>query len=251
MKKTLFIIAYLGPLNEYQRYAITQLTLIEGLDLALILDNKSYYTEKEKFDCFVYCSDEVFNSNNEYGIKISDIKNHPYKLCDFKPILNKIFNVFDEDEYDFLGFGDLDCVFNPLVLGNKIKDINDINAVFGDRGHFMVFGKKTLSIIQNEIWDSVLIYRKKNLDLFNPKKGYAIDEFFFLHPILDTLDKKRILKWDRNYFRPLLDVDYKNLVPKNMPDVRFSFSGLSIKENNMNSKLSYIHLQKRSLIGEL
>lgn len=251
LNNILIVVPYVGELNDYQLYALKQLSETENIDLAFITDRGSIKQDSKNFSYSTYDIDSVFKHDNRYGIKLSDIKCHPYKLCDFKIIIGELFDIFDEDKHDFLGFADLDCIFNVAVLSNKTKNINDIDSVYGDRGHLTIMGKNTLRKTRNKLSKTLKYYMSRGVDLFEPSKGYAIDEFFFFHPILVELEKEGGLKWRQDYFKPLLDVDYKHLYPRNLVKNNFLFSIHEILEDDMVSKLSYIHLQKRRIIGNL
>ncbi|AWK81315.1 DUF6625 family protein [Photobacterium damselae] len=250
--KIKYIIPFVGNLNEYHKYAIEQLSNVNRLDIYLLLDSNLY--EKEKVYLSNYATvlkiEDVFNKENSLGILLDDILKYPYKLCDYRPFFQEIFHI-KNDNYKYIGFGDLDCIFNSFILNEKIDKINDINTVYGNRGHLMIFGTNTVPLINRELKESIYDYKKQGIDLLNPKKGYAIDEFFFMHKILIKLKSSNVIKWDAEYFYPFFDVDYKSLVPKNLNKRKFSFNIAAINDSSGISDISYIHLQKRKINGDV
>lgn len=244
MQKVSLIFPYIGNLNQYHLYAINQLNKIDDVDVFFITDNKNIKSEYIKSHNILNI-ENIFNHNNILNIKLEDIIRKPYKLCDYKPFLNLLFNL---PTYDYWGFGDLDCIYNPAILTDRIKNLNNPNAVYGERGHFTILGRKSSEIIQNEFFKVIADFKKKGTDLLNPNINYALDEFKFFHIICNELNKKNKITWESNYFEPLLDIDYQHIIPINFnKEKKYEFDLYSIYVNNQLSSLSYIHLQKRKI----
>lgn len=252
MNKITLIIPYIGKLNSYHLLAIDQLSLIDTLDVNLIIDRENYPVKHDFIgEIKIWHIGDVFKFENPLEVKLQDILQHPYKLCDFRPFFNLLFEVGDYSR-NYLAFGDLDCIFNVKRLRLLLNKINDSQGVYGDRGHLMVFGSETLQPIQSKLFSAIELFKKKSINLLAPDKGYAIDEFHFLHEILRELQSEKILKWYSDAFQPYFDVDYKHLMPKNYnQSIKFSFSLENVFENGKYSDISYIHLQKRKIAGDV
>ncbi len=252
MSKITFVIPYIGNINDYQLLAIDQLSVVESLDVNLIIDSDSYPLHHEfSGKVNVLNVHDVFIENNLLGAKLKDILDFPYKLCDYKPFVNLLFDV-DLNSNNYLAFGDLDCIFNPQRLNFLLEKVNDENGVYSDRGHFMIFGPKTLKPIQSKLFEAVELFSNKSINLLAPNKGYAIDEFHFLHEVLRVLEGEKVLKWYTNALQPYLDVDYQHLEPNNYKkatNLTFSLSCIFVDDEP--SEVSYIHLQKRKVDGNV
>ena len=133
----------------------------------------------KKYDFHIYTDNEFpdINADNIYFHKdsLAEIKNRavkvlnldcvlnkPYKLCDYKPLYNLLFE--ETKNYEFWGFGDID-----LILGNISKfvtdDVLNNNVVIGDYGHFMIMKN------DDGITSKFLEYNKERI-----KKVFTTDE---------------------------------------------------------------------------
>ncbi|MER0325907.1 DUF6625 family protein [Vibrio vulnificus] len=248
MKKISLVIPYFGKLNRYQLFAINQLSLVDFLDVNVIVDRNVLEYSSILNDANVMDVATCFINDNLFGVQLSELKKYPYKLCDYKPFFNLIFK-FEYHEY--FAFCDLDCIYNPPVL-NKLLSSIPKKVVGGEKGHFMIFDFDSLEKIQEVFLAKADDYRKKNkINLFTSERHFALDEFLFLHRILERLHSDGDIVWERCFFNPLLDLDYKNVLPKNWVDTELTFSLDSIMSNRSTSNYSYIHLQKRKVIGDL
>lgn len=248
MKTVSLIIPYFGKMNEYQLFAIRQLSLVSCLDINLIIDRDFDELSLSMNGVNILDSKDCFIEDNCFGLKLSELYEFPYKLCDLKPFFNLIFK-FEHKKY--YSFCDLDCIYNPSVLRTLLSDIPD-RFIGGENGHFMIFDFLSLFKVQNDFIVKALTFKKSNdIDLFVGGRHFALDEYLFLHKVLSELDSNSEIFWNRDFFKPFLDVDYKNLIPVNWFESDLSFSIDSILVDMEISDSSYIHLQKRKLSGPL
>ncbi len=246
MKNVSIIFPYCGDMNQFHVLSINQIAMVDGVDVHFIGDEKSLRLKSTLSErVFIHDIADVFNTKNIINVKIDDIKKYPYKLCDLKPFFSDIFNI---PVGDFWGFGDLDCIYNSKRLTEVFAGLKNKKCIYGDRGHLMLFGSEASAKIQDEFFGIITDFKKENINLLAPEKGYALDEFRFLHKILLKMEYENILSWNRDFFKPYFDVDYKNITPKNYDsNKKYSFTLRTIFENNTVSPLSYIHLQKRKI----
>ncbi len=129
----------------------------------------------------------------------------------------------------------------------QLSENDDRNTVFGDRGHLMVFGDQALGGIQETFLALVERVRtEQGLNLFDPGRHFALDEFLFLHRLLDRMDQDGTCAWERDHFRPHIDFPYKDCVPmKEELAGQFLFSDAGAGEDNLLKDNFYVHLQKR------
>ena len=244
----LLVIPYIGHLDESKYYAIKQLSLIQNATVYLIRDHSGFEEDLRRKmipDCIEHCRiEDIFCHDNTLGISLSPILKNPYKLCDYKPFFNLIFNV-NADSYDYWGWSDLDCVFNVSKLNAKFSSLASKDKVYGDRGHLMLFGSNATQIVQSEFLKSSFLLKEQGVDLFVGHRHFALDEFLFLHVILKRLSTEKEV-WVPGYFKPYWDVDYKNLIPKNYV-ANISFDLNAIYRCGEVSDFVYMHLQKRKL----
>ncbi|QLQ97467.1 DUF6625 family protein [Providencia alcalifaciens] len=247
MKKVTLIFPFIGNISKAHIYALNQLGRLKNANIIFITDERTNsLLKKNKLNIEIKLIDSIFNYNNTLNISINDIIDSPYKLCDYKPFYDLLFNI---PLNDYWGFGDLDCIYNTKVIDDKLQKINNPHAIYGDRGHFTVLGFKASMIMQKFLIQKINEFKSKKIDLLSNKKNYALDEFHFLHVACHYLEAKKEIKWERDFFKPLLDVDYKNIIPKNiLKDQEYSFSTQKVYINEKESNISYIHLQKREVI---
>ncbi|CAH6922073.1 conserved hypothetical protein [Vibrio chagasii] len=243
------IIPYIGKVDKNHIIALNQLANTEFSKINFItvydeLEHKEMISSKVQ----VFDISDVFKTNNKLGVELEGLIANPYKFCDLKPFYNIIFDI---QVGDYWGFSDLDCIFNSIALSEKFSNIvheGNNEKVYGNRGHLMVFGKQSSKWVQNELIKVIDDFLNENINLLDIKTNYALDEFKFLHKILSNQSNTI---WDKEHFYPIMDVDYKNLVPKNLnlkEEIRFDSESIYLNKEYCN--YSYIHLQKRKIIND-
>ena len=248
MSRVLIIIPYLGGLNPFQQFCIRTLASIKELRVALISDRV------DEVRNFLESPVEVFDflthfDGSKVGIGGKEMLGHPYKLTDLKPFIDLTFPRI-ADGAPFVGFSDIDCVFNSDKLAELIRAIAEANAretIFGDRGHLMIFGDTAREVMQNGLFEIFERVRKhQQLNLFDPTRHFALDEFLFLHPVLDRLQDCGRCTWNKDYFRPHLDLPYKRCIPLRRELAgRYLHSSPGENRGNILRDNVYVHLQKR------
>ena len=250
MAKITLIFPFIGEINTFHSLALIQLSKIKCLNVIVITaENTNSHARNTCKGVEFLSIDRVFKHDNKYKISLDDIFKHPYKLCDYRPFFDKIFKFSHEQ---FWGFGDLDCIYNPERLEYLFTEIHDSNGIYGELGHLRIVGTDAISTLQKRLLTEIEKYKNRGIDLFNPKKGYAIDEHRFFNVLCEELHSEKKITWHKDYFKPIWDVDYKHIIPNNILVTKITFTQNGIYESNGEpSKLSYIHLQKRKIYTHL
>jgi|GEM_PF-1396360 len=134
MKKARIIIPYFGKLPSWFQLFLNS-CYSEVLDFLLYTDDKSKYEYPENFEV-KYLDFENFKDffrNLEEGYYLD----HPYKLCDYRPIYGKLFSK-DLVNYDYWGFCDIDIIFGDIDKYIKPYVNEGFDKLFR-YGHFSLF----------------------------------------------------------------------------------------------------------------
>ncbi|MEL7803287.1 DUF6625 family protein [Sulfitobacter pontiacus] len=248
--KVLLVIPYIGQLSNFEQFSILTLSRSRIVEIALVLSDVEQISAdiKSKHNIHVYDIEVVFNRENSI-IKLNDLMANPYKLTDMK-IFHKCLFSIDFDSYAAFGFCDVDCMYNPEVIDDKLKGLFSSignQMIGGDRGHLMVFGREAYSLMVKVMLAArQVIIKRKNVDIFHSSHHFALDEFLFLHRVLTTLSELGLVAWQPSFFRPILDLSYKRVNPQvSETRLKFRLSENAIYEGLEVSDLGYIHFQKR------
>ncbi|MDX7719874.1 DUF6625 family protein [Aeromonas caviae] len=249
MAKITLVFPYIGELNKFHCFALEQLSKIVCLDILVFTSENTNERAREICSGVSFHSiEKVFKHGNQYNISVENIMEHPYKLCDYRPFFDKIFE-FDYEQ--FWGFGDLDCIYNPERLNILFSEVNDSKGVYGELGHLRIIGKDAIISVQERLTAVIDEYYLNGVDLLNPEKGYALDEHRFFNVLCEQMHLEGTLKWYKNHFSPIWDVDYKHIIPKNLFTNLLTFDRDGIyEEDGSLSDLAYIHLQKRKIFTQ-
>jgi len=250
--KILLVVPYIGNLSNFEQFSILTLSESNLVEVALILSNVDQVSTELscKGNVRVYDIREVFNQSNNI-ISLDELFRYPYKLTDMKIFHKVLFNI-DFRSYVGIGFCDIDCLYNPRTISDRLQSFFTSKAnllVGGDRGHLMIFGQEAYSLVLTVMLAARdVIKARSDVDIFLAKRHFALDEFLFLHPILTSLNKLGLITWESSIFRPILDLSYKSLNP-NVGEAcgKLRLVGDSLYDRSNISDLSYVHFQKRSI----
>lgn len=252
MKKVCILLPYIGVMDQYKLLAAVQLSKVEGVVLKIITNEPNAYVINNEY-LEILDIREMFNLHNSFNIDLDLILSNPYKLCDYKPFYDDLFKDAMQEygiSYNFWGWADVDCLYNVKTLSKVVNYIDDVNAIYGDRGHLTICGKVASDKYQKLFLQKAIEYKSAHgIELINTVRHFALDEFLFLHKLLSSLDKKGVIVWRQNYFDYVYDVDYKNLLPNNFLPGLIYINDSSIMVDGCSNKVTYIHLQKRKIKG--
>lgn len=149
MKKIILIIVYFGKLPNFFKIWLKSVEKNSDVDFLIVTDDHTEYNYpknvKIKYDTFKNIQ-SLFNSIFDFN----NVLNQPYKLCEYKPFYNLIFN--DEvANYDFWGYCDLDLIFGNIrkFVTDEVLDAYD--KIY-TRGHMTLFrnNKEVNDLIQDK-----------------------------------------------------------------------------------------------------
>lgn len=134
MKKALIIIPYFGKLPPWFQLYLNSAK--SGLvDFLLYTDDHTPFTFPDNFSVKYY----TFKDFKEYFISNAGTElylnlDHPYKLCDYRPLYGKVFQD-DLKGYEYWGFADIDLIFGDIDLFIKPYMNSEFDKLF-QYGHF-------------------------------------------------------------------------------------------------------------------
>lgn len=246
IEKKAVIVVYFGEFGHSVLLSLKTL-INNNIDVYFFSDNSiniesnnffRFHFEKKEFDALVF-SKMGFNPKIEYG----------YKLCDFKVFYPLIFESYLKLNYKFIGFCDVDVVYGNLdfFIGSSESKGFD---VIGSRGHFMLFNERSLSFIYSFFLDNKNVYDFVT-KLLRSKYHFAIDEFNFLHKILEKMEGNGKLRWDKEFSIKAVDINYfrKKIYCSNrssyIEKISIVNNYVNIFYNDITEDVPYIHYQKR------
>jgi len=188
----------------------------------------------------------AFDAANPLGIAFSELKANPYKICDLKPFLNLLFPSLAGAGRPW-GWADIDCLYSdgllaPLALSSGTPQI------FGRYGHLMVGDAEAFALAQRILFE--VDRRFPAFRMFDAGRHLALDEFLFLHVVLEELDREGSIVWRRHFPPSIGDVEPYHRLPL-VADRRFSSFRVQghrlfgTAEDGSEAEFDYIHLQKR------
>lgn len=153
MNKVLIIIPYFGTLPNWFQTFLESCRNTEILDFLLITDDNYEYNYPKNFTVEYWEFSHLQNIiKNKLGQKT--YIDHPYKLCDYKPLYGFFFEEYLKD-YKFWAHSDIDVIFGQVDSFLKNIDYDSFDRVF-PYGHF--------SIYRNEKENNLIFQEKLNAD---------------------------------------------------------------------------------------
>lgn len=247
---------YFGKFNNYFNLWLLSASKNSLIDFYIITDN-AYRLEKNMKNIFIInktLKDIKKMANNILGFNCSLDK--PYKLCDYKPLYNLIFNDICKD-YDYWGYGDMDIVFGDLnsfvqseMFSNKLcifrlghlsffkndESINDIRSLVSSKIIKYVFSTSSICFFDEREYSRYSLIQKKYPDkVFDDYKLIAD-----ISPVYSYL-------WapERQYTK-----DIPNEYIFNYKDGKIK--GYHLENTKLiEEKFLYIHLMRRKMINKV
>lgn len=253
MNKICLLYPYFGTFNKYFPLFLASASLNRHIDFHFYTDASNCSKYSGKYDNIFFHEDnlESIKKRLSKALSIDCVLTNPYKLCDYKPFYNLIFQ--ESKLYEFWGFGDVD-----LILGNlSLFDSTTLNryCVIGKLGH--------LCLIKNDSHLTEVFLKNNNktiAEVCRDENNRGFDERD--HSWFKTIEK---LKQDS-----VLDIDniisdirpqYKKLSrhkftnkPERLPlngRRYFSFNNgilLAHSKKEEPIEILYIHFQKRPML---
>lgn len=240
------IVVYFGRFGNSVLLSLK--TLLENdIDVYFFSDNEvniesnnlfKIYIGKKEFNALVY-EKMGFDPKIQYG----------YKLCDFKIFYPLIFGAYLKLDYFYIGFCDVDVVYGNLDFFIDSAELSGFDII-GSRGHFMLFNERSLRFVYEFFLKNKKVYDFV-VGLLESKYHFAIDEFNFLHKVLERMEVRGELKWDREFSIKAVDINYfrKEIYCSNrssyISNAHISKNCINIVHNDITEEVPYIHYQKR------
>ena len=242
--KICLILPYFGKFPNYFDKFLYSISSSKIVDLFIITDNKIIID----YNNINIINEEFYDIQKRINTKLSTyfdnkklILNKPYKLCDYKPFYNFIFEDFISN-YSYWGYCDCD-----LIFGNVDYFLNKINYknydVIGSLGHLSIF-KNIQNVNSVVLKDLNSLYDMLN----NNQRIYGLDESKYCRYNLCNLNKidindliSDIVFW-KSCLNPVKSINTKCV---------YMFKKNSLFEYDLYStkmiEVLYVHLQKRKM----
>ncbi|MDD4371677.1 MAG: hypothetical protein PHD56_11505 [Anaerostipes sp.] len=243
MNSIAIVIPYFGKLPEHYKYWKQSVYKNESIDFFIITDEKQI-TSKNNL--------EVINmSFQEYVQKIQEaipfkIKcDSPYKLCDYKPTIGKVWHDMLAD-YDFWGFCDMDLIFGDIrhFITEEILNTNE-----------KIFTTAHFSLYRNSEKMNCLFLNNGDYPEYNAEEAFSTNEACYFDEF-----RGMELKCIRNQVsvyhntKIFLDIEPSKFDFKNRDGQKvyliWKEGKLSALNRDSIEELLYVHFQKRHMICE-
>lgn len=132
MKRIIIIIPYFGKLPSWFQLFLNS-AKSNLVDFLFLTDDKTTYNFPKNFKV-IYKSYEDFKEFFSHNAETDLYLDHPYKLCDYKPLYGKVFKQ-EIRGYEYWGFSDIDLIFGDIDLFIK-RYINKKTQKIFRYGHF-------------------------------------------------------------------------------------------------------------------
>ena len=255
--KICLIFPYFGRFNNYFNLWLHSAEQNDLIDFYVITDIKNLPSKKSKNVFFVNQSLADIKNKARSVLGFECRLENPYKLCDYKPIYNLLFDEIVND-YEYWGYGDMDLIFgdlNSFVLSEKFKD----KLCVFHLGHLSFF-KNTTEL--NDLFTLVGLEKIKEV--------YSTDKICFF----DEREHSRYMLMKDKYpdkvfddYLLIADVSpvysflwppyeqYKKLTPKkyvfHYKSGKISGYFLNDKNQLIEEKYVYIHIMRRKMINKV
>lgn len=249
MNNKILIIPYFGVLPNYIDLFLKSCKLNLKFADFLFITNTKIPDNLPSNVTWLNMSFDDFNNLVKKKLKINVNVYKPYKICDYKPALGKIF----EDlitKYEFFGYCDID-----LILGDLSKFIP--KEAFKKYDKLLVQGHLSFYKNNDQI-KNMYRYESKMTVSFNEvikyKEPCYFDEIFF-----DRICEEANVKQYKNFsyadiLPQYLDLRIASVCSfKNMKNQTFYFDGSGVFRDYIENRVRkrnqfmYIHLQKRKM----
>jgi len=247
MSKILLIVLYFGKLPTYFPLWLKSVKMNSTIDFLLVTDDNTKYNYPENVKVVYKNFSEIKNkiqSIFEFKTKL----NTPYKLCDYKPFYNLIFEEEVKD-YDFWGFCDIDLIFGNIRKFITDKILNNYDKIY-TRGHMTIL--RNSSKINN-----ILKSENNNYECYNYKEALAtnyvchFDEWGGISKICET---EEICQYDKIDFADVYvnAFDFKILFIESINNKTGIFKWDNgdlyfITKDGVEQDFIYAHFQKRNM----
>lgn len=112
MKKILIIVPYFGDFNNYFNLWLNSVKNNPSINFLIITDNKTKYNYPKNIKVIYRTFDfvkQIVKTRINENCKLEN----PYKLCDYRPFFNVIFEEYIKG-YHFWGWCDTDLIFGNI-----------------------------------------------------------------------------------------------------------------------------------------
>lgn len=247
MKSIIIIIPYFGTLPNYFPLWLKSVEKNLDVNFLLITDDHFKYNYPSnvkviysEFECIKKRAREIF----DFEIKLKS----PYKLCEYKPFYNLIFEEEVKD-YDFWGFCDIDLIFGNIRKFLTDDILEKYDKIY-TRGHMTLF--KNNKKINNIIMDHQI-----SRDYYNYKE--ALTTNYICHfdegaGITKIFKKHRIEQYEKVDYGDVYMKDY-NFKLLFIPELKgksgfFEWDNGKLEfvtDDGKRKELIYAHFQKRKM----
>lgn len=246
MKSIIMIIPYFGKLPNYFSFWLKSVEKNQSVNFLLVTDDKHEYKYPSNVKV-IYMKFENLKKKIEDTFDFKIKLKSPYKLCEYKPFYNRIF----EDEvkkYDFWGFCDIDLIFGNIRKFLTDDILEKYDKIY-TRGHMTLF--KNDKRVNNIITDS-----RVSSEYYNYKE--ALSTNYVCHfdegaGITKIFKKNKIMQYE--------NVDYGDVYMKSygfkilfIPELKDKFGyfewnngSLEFIANGSRREIIYAHFQKRTM----
>lgn len=247
MKKILLIIPYFGKLPNYFELWLKSVSYNKTVNFLLITDDKTQYdypkNVKVKYTTFKEVQNNIYNLL-DFKVKIKE----PYKLCDYRPFYNFIFQK-EIREFDFWGYCDLDIIFGDIRRFLTDEILDKYSKIY-TRGHLTLF--KNTQEINEVVKNDKIDYRYRNYkEVFNTNYPCHFDEWGGISRMFECLG---ISQYDEIDFADLKvkSINFEPLFHKKLSGKRGIFIWNEGKlyfqyDIDKYEEMIYAHFQKRKM----
>lgn len=167
MNKICVIIPWYGKLPEYFPLFLKGLEYNKNIiDVLFITDHHSTKNLPRNLKIFQIPLEKLVEKiSSSLGSEI--LIETPYKLCDYKPMLGKIF-ASEIVDYDFWGYGDIDIIYGDLSKFFSLENLNRYD-IFTFR-EYIISG--ALTILKNNEYTRTLFMKSPDLGKIYSNRNY-------------------------------------------------------------------------------
>ncbi len=251
MKKIILIIPYFGKLPNYFPLWLKSIEYNPTINFLLITDDKTKYSYPKNIKVIYSQFEEIqkkIKNIFDFNVKI----NKPYKLCDYRPFYNIIFDS-EIKNYDFWGYCDIDLIFGNIRKFLTDEILEEYEKIY-TRGHLTLF-KNSLKV------NSAIRYTKINPNFYNYKEALTTDyacHFDEWGGISRIFLEENVKQYDNIDFADLdvKDYNFKMLFEEKLKNKYGIFEWNKgklefITKNNVKKEVIYAHFQKRKMQVEV
>jgi hypothetical protein len=178
--KACVILLYFGALPDWTE--VWKFTAQHNNEVTFFVFQDDYESCQSGNVFFVKAGLEAFNN------RVSQLDNsltcaHPYKICDFRPLLAQIVPDVIR-HYDYWGWGDLDVFYGDLseTVAPGFGRYDYIATGWNGESGPLAFFRNTEAV--NHLWRRIPDVREK----LNSRESFALDEKDFLDLLRDNVD---------------------------------------------------------------